>query len=234
MTLPIINAPEYKLNIPSTDEVIRYRPFLVKEEKLLLIAQETGTDKATYEAIRNIIKSCCLDPVDINKLPLFDMEYIFLNIRAKSVGETVKIKVKCPDDEKTEVEIEVNLAEVNVEMDEDHDPQIQLTDNIGITMAYPHLGTMQNMNAEVGEVDGMFNMICDCMYQIWDGEDVHDCMDYNDKEKMEFLNSLSHEQFEKIQKFFETMPTVKHEVEVTNPKTKKKSKVTLQGMNSFF
>ena len=114
MTLPIINAPEYKLNIPSTDEVIRYRPFLVKEEKLLLIAQETGTDKATYEAIRNIIKSCCLDPVDINKLPLFDMEYIFLNIRAKSVGETVKIKVKCPDDEKTEVEVEVDLSLIHI------------------------------------------------------------------------------------------------------------------------
>ena len=148
MTLPIINAPEYKLNIPSTDEVIRYRPFLVKEEKLLLIAQETGTDKATYEAIRNIIKSCCLDPVDINKLPLFDMEYIFLNIRAKSVGETVKIKVKCPDDEKTEVEVEVDLTKIQVQMDDKHDARIKLTDDIGVLMMYPNFGTVTNQSIE--------------------------------------------------------------------------------------
>ena len=234
MGLPQVNAPEYRLTIPSTDKELKFRPFLVKEEKLLLIAQQTGDEQSIVRAIKKLIENCCYGEVDLERMPLFDMEYIFLQIRAKSVGEIVPLKIKCPDDEKTEVEVEVNIAEVNVHMDDDHDPQIKLTDRIGITMAYPHLGTMQNMNTEAGEIDGMFNMICDCMYQIWDGEEVHDCLDYTDKEKMEFLNSLNHEQFEKIQKFFETMPTVKEEVEVVNPKTKKKSKVTLQGMNSFF
>tara|TARA_X000000368_G_C23026480_1_gene710461 strand:+ start:1005 stop:1715 length:711 start_codon:yes stop_codon:yes gene_type:complete len=236
MTLPIINAPEYKLNIPSTDEVIRYRPFLVKEEKLLLIAQETGTDKATYEAIRNIIKSCCLDPVDINKLPLFDMEYIFLNIRAKSVGETVKIKVKCPDDEKTEVEVEVDLTTIKVEMDETHDARLQLTDDIGVLMMYPSFETVsKQQNVKEGqETQQLFHMISSCMYQIWQGEETFDAMDYTEKDRLAFLESLSHTQFEKLQVFFETMPTLKHDVDVTNPKTNVTSKITLQGINAFF
>ena len=146
MSLPKINTPEYTLNVPSTDEEIRYRPFLVKEEKVLLIAQETGTDKATYDAIRTIIKSCCLDQVDIDKLPLFDMEYIFLNIRSKSVGEIAKLKVKCPDDEETEVDVEVDLSKIQVEMDDKHDARIQLTENpnIGVLMSYPNFATVSN------------------------------------------------------------------------------------------
>ena len=136
MSLPIINTPEYRLNVPSTDEEIRYRPFLVKEEKILLIAQETGTDKATYNAIRTIIKSCTLDEIDIDKLPLFDMEYIFLNIRAKSVGEVAKLKVKCPDDEETEVDVEVDLTKIQVQMDENHDARIELTEDIGVLMMH--------------------------------------------------------------------------------------------------
>ena len=148
MTLPKINTPEYRLNVPSTDEEIRFRPFLVKEEKVLLVAQETGTDKATYDAIRTIIKSCTLDEIDIDKLPLFDMEYIFLNIRAKSVGEIAKLKVKCPDDEKTEVEIEVDLSKIQVEMNKDHDARIKLTDDIGVLMAYPNFGTVTNQSIE--------------------------------------------------------------------------------------
>jgi hypothetical protein len=236
MSLPKINTPEYRLTIPSTDEEIRYRPFLVKEEKLLLIAQETGTDKATYDAIRNIITSCCLDPVDINKLPLFDMEYIFLNIRAKSVGESVKLKVKCPDDKETEVEIEVDLTKINVEMDENHDARIQLTDNIGVLMMYPNFATVsQQQNMEEGkETEQLFEMISSCMFQVWEGEETHDAMDYSAKDKREFLESLDHQQFEKLQVFFETMPTLKHEVEVTNPKTNVTSKIILQGINSFF
>ena len=236
MSLPKINTPEYRLTIPSTDEEIRYRPFLVKEEKLLLIAQETGNEKATYEAIRKIITSCCLDPVDINKLPLFDMEYIFLNIRAKSVGESVKLKVKCPDDEKTEVEVEVDLTKINVQMDDTHDARIQLTDDIGILMMYPNFATVtkiQDMD-EGKETEQLFGMIANCMYQVWQGEEVHDCMDYTEKDKREFLESLSHTQFEQLQNFFETMPTLKHDVEITNPKTKVTSVVTLAGINSFF
>ena len=237
MTLPKINTPEYRLNVPSTDEEIRFRPFLVKEEKVLLVAQETGTDKATYDAIRTIIKSCTLDEIDIDKLPLFDMEYIFLNIRAKSVGEIAKLKVKCPDDEKTEVEIEVDLSKIQVEMNKDHDARIKLTDDIGVLMAYPNFGTVTNQSIETPkgqETEKLFDMISDCMYQIWHGEETYDVIDYSKKERKAFLDSLNHQQFEKLQNFFETMPTLKHDVDVTNPKTNVTSKITLQGINAFF
>ena len=237
MSLPQINTPEYRLTVPSTDEEIRYRPFLVKEEKLLLIASETGDDDATYKAVRNIIKNCCLDAIDIDKLPLFDMEYIFLNIRAKSVGEIASLKVTCPDDEKTQVDVDVDLTTVQVIMDEKHDARIQLTDNIGVLMAYPSMGTvgvLKNVSDEGKQTSSLFETVANCLYQIWEGEEVHDAMDYSMKDKLTFIDSLNHEQFEKIQNFFETMPTLKHDIHVTNPNTKKKSTITLSGMNDFF
>ena len=237
MSLPKINTPEYKLNVPSTDEEITYRPFLVKEEKLLLIAAETADEDATYQAIRKIIESCCLSGnINLDKMPLFDMEYIFLNIRAKSVGEVAKLKVTCPDDEKTTVDIEVDLTKINVEMDEKHDARIQLTDSIGVLMAYPSMTTVgAAQQVKKGEsTSALFETIANCLYQIWDGEETYDAMDYTMKDKLAFLDSLNHEQFEKIQMFFESMPTLKHEVEITNPTTKVKSKVTLSGMNDFF
>ena len=236
MSLPKLNTPEYKLNIPSTDEEITYRPFLVKEEKVLLVAQETGTDKAIYDAIRNIIKSCTLEDIEIERLPLFDMEYIFLNIRAKSVGEIAKLKVKCPDDGETEVEVEVDLSKVQVQMSDKHDARIQLTDDIGVLLSYPNFASLtKSQDVKQGkETEALFEMITDCMYQIWEGEETHDAMDYSIKEKRSFLDSLNHQQFEKLQNFFETMPTLKKEIEVTNPKTKVTSTLTLQGLNSFF
>ena len=167
MTLPIINAPEYRLRIPSNDEEITYRPFLVKEEKLLLIAQETGTDKATYDAIKQIINSCCTGDLNIETMPLFDLEYIFLNIRAKSVGEITKLKVKCPDDGETNVDIEIDLTTIQVQMDKTHDARIQLSEepNIGILMSYPTIDTVGkgapkkegSNNAKV-----LFDMISNC------------------------------------------------------------------------
>ena len=192
MSLPKINTPEYRLRIPSTDEEITYRPFLVKEEKLLLIASETEDETATYNAIRNIIEGCCLTGnIDLDKMPLFDMEYIFLNIRAKSVGEVAKIKVTCPDDEKTQVEIEVDLTKINVVMEEDHDPRIQLTDTIGVLMSYPSLATVGIAQSAKGEqTDNLFKTIANCIYQIWEGEEVHDAMDYSMKDKLAFLDTL--------------------------------------------
>ena len=236
MSLPKINAPEYRLRVPSTDEEIRYRPFLVKEEKILLIAQETGDDTAMYDAVQNLVETCCFGTVDVTKMPLFDLEYVFLNIRAKSVGEIVDLEITCPDDEETKVKVKVDLTKIDVHMDDTHDARIQLTDDIGILMAYPHLGSLAAMgSSEEGvQMENMFNMIYDCMYQIWQGEETFDAMDYTQKEKREFIESLNHEQFEKIQNFFSTMPTVKHDVKVTNPNTKVKSTVTLQGMNAFF
>ena len=237
MSLPKINAPEYRLNVPSTDEEIKYRPFLVKEEKLLLIAQETGDEKAQYHAIQNLIKSCVIEELAVDKLPVFDIEYIFLNIRAKSVGEIANLKIVCPDDEKTTVDVEVDLTKINVEMDEKHDARIQLEENpnIGILMSYPTIGTVgYSTKEDASNAKILFEMISNCMYQIWEGEETHDCMDYSPKEKLAFLESLTHSQFEKVQQFFETMPTLKHEIEIVNPKTKVKSTITLQGMNDFF
>ena len=240
MSLPKINVPEYTLVIPSTDEEVKFRPFLVKEEKVLLIAQETGGELALYNAIKNLVETCCFGKVDVDALPLFDIEYIFLNIRAKSVDEIAEVMVICPDDGETEVKVKIDLTKVNVEMDEKHNPKIQLTDDIGVLMSYPNLASVLAMkkNPDAGEdgsnVDAMFQMIQDCMYQIWQGEETFDVTDYTDKDKQDFLDSLNHEQFEKLQVFFETMPALKQEVKVTNPKTKVKSKVVLEGMDSFF
>ena len=238
MSLPKINTPEYKLRIPSTDEEITYRPFLVKEEKLLLIAQETGTEDATYRAVKTIIENCCHGRIDLEKMPLFDMEYIFLNIRAKSIGEIAKLKVTCPDDNETKVDIEVDLTKVQVEMDKTHDARIQLSEepNIGILMSYPSIDTLGQTTTKGNkkDADKLFEKIAGSLYQIWEGEETHDAMDYSMKDKLAFLESLNHSQFEKVQKFFETMPTLKHEIEVTNPKTNVTSTVTLSGMNDFF
>ena len=179
MSLPIINTPQYSLIVPSTDEEITFRPFLVKEEKILLIAQETGDDEASYRAVRNIIENCVTEPIDLDRMPLFDMEYIFLQIRAKSVGEVVKLKVTCPDDKKTQVEIEVDLSTIQVQMSEDHDARIQLTDDIGLLMAYPSMGTMIGMQGKDASgkegVDALFDMICNCMYQIWTSRSPSTC-----------------------------------------------------------
>ena len=237
MSLPKINTPEYTLHIPSTDEEIKFRPFLVKEEKVLLIALETGGEQALYHAIKNLVSSCCFGKVDVDALPLFDIEYIFLQIRAKSVGEVANIQVTCPDDDVTTVNIDVNLSLLKVDMDEKHSPKIQLTDDIGLLMSYPNLADVLSMSKteeDDNTVEKMFGMMQKCMYQVWQGEETHDAIDYSNKDKKDFLESLNHEQFEKIQTFFDTMPTVKYVTEVTNPKTKVKSEVTLEGMNSFF
>ena len=237
MSLPKINTPENTLHIPSTDEEIKFRPFLVKEEKVLLIAQETGGEQALYHAIKNLVSSCCFGKVDVDALPLFDIEYIFLQIRAKSVGEVANIQVTCPDDDVTTVNIDVNLSLLKVDMDEKHSPKIQLTDDIGLLMSYPNLAdvlSMSNVEEDKNSVEKMFGMMQKCMYQVWQGEETHDAIDYSNKDKKDFLESLNHEQFEKIQTFFDTMPTVKYVTEVTNPKTKVKSEIILEGMNSFF
>ena len=235
MTLPKINAPEYSLVVPSTKVEVKYRPFLVKEEKLLLIAQETGDEKSLYGAIKNLIHNCCHGQLDVDTMPLFDVEYVFLQLRSKSVGEMAEVLVICPDDGETEVKVKVNLNELTVELPSKDHNKIKLTDDIGIVMAYPNLASVlltadKNKNAS----DIMFDTILECMFQIWQGEEVFATTDYSHKEKLDFIDSLSHDQFEKIQQFFETMPSVKKEVEITNPNTKVVSKVDIEGMNSFF
>ena len=236
MTLPKINAPEYSLVVPSTQVEIKFSPFLVKEEKLLLIAQETGDEKALYGAINNLIHNCCHGQLDVDIMPLFDVEYVFLQLRSKSVGEMAEVLVVCPDDGETEVKVKVNLNELTVELPSKDHNKIKLTDDIGIVMAYPNLASvlLTAVDKDKNASELMFDTILECMFQIWQGEEVFAATDYSHKEKLDFIDSLSHDQFEKIQQFFETMPSVKKEVEVTNPKTKIVSKVDIEGMNSFF
>ena len=237
MTLPKINAPEYSLVVPSTKVEVKYRPFLVKEEKLLLIAQETGDEKALYTAIKNLIHNCCHGQLDVDTMPLFDVEYVFLQLRSKSVGEFADVLVICPDDNETEVTIKVNLLEIKIDLPSQDHNKIQLTDDIGIVMAYPNLATIllsTDDNVEKNTSDKMFDTIQECIFQIWQGEEVFSAADYTNKDKLDFIESLNHEQFAKIQNFFETMPTVKQDIEVENPNTKVKSTITLSGMNSFF
>ena len=236
MTLPKINAPEYSLVVPSTGVEVKYRPFLVKEEKLLLIAQETGDEKALYTAIKNLIHNCCHGQLDVDTMPLFDVEYVFLQLRSKSVGEFAEVLVVCPDDGETEVKVKVNLNELTVELPSKDHNKIKLTDDIGIVMAYPNLASvlLTAVDKDKNASELMFDTILECMFQIWQGEEVFAATDYSHKEKLDFIDSLSHDQFEKIQQFFETMPSVKKEVEITNPKTKVVSKVDIEGMNSFF
>ena len=233
MTLPTINTPTYELEVPSTKEKITYRPFLVKEEKLLLAAMETGEGEGDLvRALRQIITNCLVTEIDIDSLATFDMEYIFLNLRAKSVGEVAKVTVLCPDDEETEVTLEIPLDDINVSFTEGHTNKITLTDSIGMTMKYPDFN-LASLQRETG-AEYLFDMIKGCIAQITEGETIYERVDFNDKELDTFIDSLSTKQLEPVQQFFETMPKLKHEVKVTNPKTKKKSTITLEGLDAFF
>ena len=233
MTLPTINVPTYELEVPSTKEKITYRPFLVKEEKLLLAAMETGEGEGDLvRALRQIITNCLVSEIDIDSLATFDMEYIFLNLRAKSVGEVAKVTVVCPDDEVTEVSLEIPLDDINVTFTEGHTNKVQITDTIGITMKYPDF-TLASLQSDSG-FEYLFDMIKGCIAQITEGDTIYERIDFSDKELDTFIDSLSTKQLEGVQTFFETMPRLKHVVKVTNPKTKKKSTVVLEGLDAFF
>ena len=235
MALPVINVPTYKANIPSTKEEITFRPFLVKEEKILLLALEDGGDDSIAGAIKQIIHNCTFEQVDVNRLATFDLEYVFLRIRAKSVGEVAKVQVLCEDDGETYVEAEVPLDKVKVDFPEGHTNQIQLTDEIGVMMAYPDMNDMyRGMEEGQNSIDFSVGLIKTAVAQIFEGETVHEKADFGEDELTEFLESLTSDQFQSLQNFFETMPRLSHTVTVTNPNTKKKNKVTLEGLNSFF
>ena len=232
MSLPVINTPTYELEVPSTKEKLTYRPFLVKEEKLLLIAMEDGEELNIIRAVRQIVTNCTFEKVDASGIPMFDLEYIFLRIRAKSVGEVSTVNLLCPDDEKTYVPVDIPLEEVNVKFTDDHTNKISLTDEIMVEMKYPTFEMVQKLgDAKAGQV---FTLVSQCVERIYDGEQIHEKGDFTQKDLETFLDSLNTMQFESIQQFFSTMPKLSHEVKFTNPKTKKKHKVTLEGMQSFF
>ena len=235
MTLPTINVPTYELKIPSTKEKIKFRPFLVKEEKILLLALESGEDATISIALKQIVNNCTFEKLVLDDLALFDLEYLFLRIRAKSVGEVAHIRVMCPDDGETYVEVDVPLEEIEVNFPDEHTNDIKITDTVGVTMGYPQFEDYyKEFDENETSIDYSMNLIRKSIKNIYEGEDIHEKVDFNDKELTGFLESLNTDQFTKLQNFFSTMPRLKYDVEVTNPKTEVKSTVTLEGLNSFF
>jgi len=235
MALPKVNTPTYELVVPSTDEKVKYRPFLVKEEKILLIAMEAQEQSGILNAVKDIVKSCTFDKFDVNRAPIFDIEYIFLNIRAKSVGEVSTVNLRCPDDNETFVQTEIDLTTVDVQITEGHTNKIELTDEMGMIMQYPTLDSFTDSTTVIN-ASNMLDVIASCVSQIYDkkGEDVYDAKDSTKQEIVDFLESLNSKQFLEIQKFFDTMPKLTHTVNIENPETKVKSDITLTGLNDFF
>ena len=236
MALPKLTTPTYELEVPSTDEKISYRPFLVKEEKILLIAMESGKNEDIVNAIKQIVSECTFNKLKLGTMPMFDIEYIFLNIRAKSIGEVSKLRLLCPDDKKTYADIEINLEEVQVQVDKDHTNKIELTDSMGMIMTYPTIDSFMDTGLQTITASNMLEVIGSCILQIYEnnGEKVYEGKDQTPKELNEFIEQLSSQQFKQVQKFYDTMPKLKHTIKVKNPKTKKTSEITLQGLNDFF
>ena len=235
MALPQVNTPTYELAVPSTDEKIKYRPFLVKEEKILLIAMESQEQSGIISAVKEIVRACTFEKFDVSKAPMFDVEYVFLNIRAKSVGEISTVNLACLDDKETFVKAEIDLTKVEVEMNSEHNNKVELTEEMGMIMTYPTLDSFTG-DTTVVNATNMLDIIANCVAQIYDkkGEDVYDAKDSTNQELIDFLESLNSKQFKEVQKFFDTMPRLTHTVTIENPKTKVKSDITLSGLNDFF
>ena len=233
MTLPIIAVPTHELEIPSSKEKLTYRPFLVKEEKLLLLANESGDDTEIINSIKQIINNCTFDKIDVETLALFDLEYIFLNVRAKSVGEIVTLKLLCSDDKETYADVEIDLNDIKVNFPEGHTNKIELSDTVGILMRYPQFNLVR-ISQEGSDTEYIFKMIKECIGTIYEGDTVFERSDFSDEDLDNFLDGLTSEHFKQLQGFFETMPKLTHDVKFKNPKTKKQTKMTLEGMKSFF
>jgi len=238
MPLPKITTPTYELELPSTQKKVRYRPFLVKEEKVLLIALETEDTKEITNAIRAVIKSCVLTRgIKVETLPTFDIEYLFLNIRGKSVGETIEVNLICPDDGVTEVKKNIPIDDIQIQRTDGHTNQIKLDDNIMMELKYPSLDQFIKNNfdfTEGNQMDQSFELIGSCIDKIYTEEEVWSSSDCTKKELTEFLESMNSSQFKEIENFFETMPKLTHTIKVKNPNTEKESDVVLEGLASFF
>ena len=238
MPLPKIVTPTYELELPSTGETIQYRPFLVKEEKVLVIALESEDTKQITTAIKTVLKNCIKTKgIKVESLPTFDIEYLFLNVRGKSVGETIEVNITCPDDEVTTTKIEVNLDDIEVQKTEEHTNQIKLDDSIMMELKYPSLDQFIKSNFDFNEgnqMDQSFQLIGSCIDKIYTDDEVWVAADCTKKEINDFLESMNSNQFKEIEKFFETMPKLSHTVNVKNPKTKVESDVVIEGLASFF
>jgi len=236
MALPTINTPTYELEVPSTGETIKYRPFLVKEEKILLIASESGKQTDIINAIKQIATACTFGKLKVGRMPMFDVEYIFLQIRAKSVGEVSELTLIAPDDKETRVNVEIDLSEIKVQEIEGHTNKIELTDEMGIYMQYPTVDTFGESGMTEITASNMLEVIGACIAQIYDkkGEQIWEAKDSTKKELTAFIEQLSSKQFAEIQKFFDTMPKLKHTLTIKNPKTKVERDVVLSGLSDFF
>jgi len=238
MPLPKIVAPTYELELPSTGETIKYRPFLVKEEKVLVIALESEDTKQITTAIKTVIKNCILTKgIKVEALPTFDIEYLFLNIRGKSVGETVEVNVICPDDEETQVSVVINLDDIKVQSDKNHSRDIVLDENLIMRMKYPSLDEFIKSNFSFDGkfgVDESFQLIASSVEQIYNEEESWNSSDCSKKEMLDFIEQLSSKQFKEVENFFETMPKLSHTVKLKNPNTGVESDVVLEGLSSFF
>jgi len=240
MPLPTIETPTYELKLPSSNKRVKYRPFLVKEEKILIIALESKSENEITNAVTDVLKKCILTKgVDVDNLPTFDIEYLFLNIRAKSIGEDIKLTVTCPDDNKTKVPVTIFVDEIRVQKQKGHKPDIILDDNMTLRMKYPSLNQFVKNNFNTDDeadtvVDKTFRVVADCMDTIYTKEDAWDAKDYTPQERLDFVQQLSSKQYKEVEKFFSTMPKLSHEIEVINPNTKEKSSVILEGLADFF
>ena len=236
MALPKLDVPIYEMAVPSTDEKIKYRPFLIKEEKVLLIAMESGENEDIIQAVKQIVSECTFNKLKLGDMPMFDVEYMFLRIRAKSVGEVSKLKVLCQDDKETYATVEVDLTEIQVQADDDHTNKIELTDEMGVIMKYPSIDSFSAAGISNITADNMIDVVATCIAQIYDkkGEEVYDSKDSTKKELVDFVEQLNTKQFQDVQKFFDTMPKLRHMITVLNPKTKKESNIQLSGLSDFF
>ena len=233
MALPKLQTTEYKLTLPSTQEEIKYRPFLVKEQKILMMAQESGNEREIADAIGQLVSNCTFGSLDAITAPMFDVEYVFLQLRSKSVGSKVKVVVTCPDDEETKVEVEVDLDKINVQMNVKHKQEINITEDIILKFRYPMLKDLQGLNDDFGDFEKAMIMVYECIDSVVHGEETVHRIDMTKDEITEFIDSFNTQQLEGIMEFFETMPKVRHKIKVTNPKTKKKSEILLEGLENF-
>ena len=240
MPLPTIETPTYELKLHSSNKKVRYRPFLVKEEKVLIIALESKNENEITNAVTDVLKKCILTKgVDVDNLPTFDIEFLFLNIRAKSIGEDIKLTVTCPDDNKTKVPVTIYVDEIKVQKQKGHKPDIVLDDKMTLRMKYPSLNQFVKNNFSVDDeadtmVDKTFRVVADCIDTIYTQEDAWDANDYTPQERLDFVQQLNSKQYKEVEKFFSTMPKLSHKIEVVNPNTKEKGSVVLEGLADFF
>ena len=232
MALPKLDTPKYQLTLPSTGQNIEYRPFLVKEQKILMMAQESEDEDMIMRGMSDLVSSCTFNKLDANKLPIFDIEYVFLKIRSKSVGESVDLNLICPDDGVTSVRKKININDIEIQMSKDHTNEIVLANDIKMYLNYPMISDV-NISDNENETDKTFKLICRCFKELHYKDEIYHRVDIKDSDINDFMDQLDTDQFTRVTKFFETMPKLRHIVEVENPKTKVKSEVLLEGLQSF-